>query len=114
MERIEYSNNYHNKKKKNSSGLKYLVIILVITLSFLIGAGVMYIYSYANPKIITKDRVISQNTVTEEAMEDAIDKSIQLNPVVVWLSPAFASFDMFSGYEERGKVFKEYVLSRIG
>ena len=74
MERIEYSNNYHNKKKKNSSGLKYLVIILVITLSFLIGAGVMYIYSYANPKIITKDRVISQNTVTEEAMEDAIDK----------------------------------------
>ena len=74
MERIEYSNNYQNKKHKKNNGIKYLVVILFIILSFLVGAGVMYLYSSINPKIITNDRIISQNTVTEEAMEDAIDK----------------------------------------
>lgn len=34
----------------------------------------MYVYSINNPTVVTKNRTISQTKVTEEAMEDAIDK----------------------------------------
>lgn len=52
------------------------------------------------------------NIIFENTIESAIDKAIELDPNVVLLSPACASFDMFNSYEHRGEVFKKYVLSK--
>jgi len=64
-----------------------------------------------NLKKIGFDNIIIEKSI-ENGLENAIDKAIALNPNVVLLSPACASFDMFKSYEERGKVFKEYALSK--
>jgi UDP-N-acetylmuramoylalanine--D-glutamate ligase len=49
------------------------------------------------------------NVVRASSMEDAVAKSMKNSEEgdMILLSPACASFDMFSSYDERGKVFKE-------
>ena len=46
-------------------------------------------------------------------MEDAVMAAYRLAkpPQVVLLSPACASFDMYDGFEERGRVFKRLVCN---
>jgi UDP-N-acetylmuramoylalanine--D-glutamate ligase len=49
------------------------------------------------------------NVVRASSMEDAVVKSMKNSEEgdMILLSPACASFDMFSSYDERGKAFKE-------
>lgn len=73
MEKIEFSNaEYIDKKnRKNNNPIKLIILIIF---AFLLGSGIMYYYNYKNPNIVTKKTMVSETKVTEEAMEDAIDK----------------------------------------
>ena len=45
----------------------------------------------------------------KESLEEAVKDTARLNVDNVLLSPATASFDMFSSYKERGDVFEKLV-----
>lgn len=50
--------------------------------------------------------------IIADTFTDGVDKAFESESEVILLSPACASYDMFTGYEERGRVFKEYALSK--
>lgn len=71
VEKVEVSNNIPPRKNDNN---KYLKLMLIILIAFAFGIGVMYLYMDINPRVVTKKRTISETKVTEESMEEAIDK----------------------------------------
>lgn len=73
MDKIEFDNSNKPNKENNNINAK-LKLALVILASFALGVGLMYWYSVKNPTVVTKNRTVSETKVTEEAMEDAIDK----------------------------------------
>ena len=55
------------------------------------------------------------NVYEVDTLKEAVDLGFSLskNGDAVLLSPACASFDMFSSYEERGKVFMKIVREKL-
>ncbi len=54
-----------------------------------------------------------KNIQIVQSMEEAVDLAATLGRGPVVLSPACASFDMFKDFEERGRVFKNLVRTRV-
>jgi UDP-N-acetylmuramoylalanine--D-glutamate ligase len=57
--------------------------------------------------------VAYRNVHRVNSLEDAVELGSSLKKGPVVLSPACASFDMFKDYEERGRVFKDIVRTRL-
>lgn len=50
--------------------------------------------------------------IIADSFTDGVDKAFETESEIILLSPACSSYDMFKGYEERGRVFKDYALSK--
>lgn len=74
MEKIETSEKVEHNNKRNGRKNNSIKVLLFILLAFLLGIAIMYWYMSNNPIVVTKSKTISETKVTEEAMEDAIDK----------------------------------------
>ena len=77
-EKIEVSENKEvaSKTQKSISKKRKSKKIhgILITIAFVLGLSIMYLYSKNNPTVITSKKTVSEIKVSEEAMEDAIDK----------------------------------------
>ena len=64
-----------------------------------------------NGKLVTSGGRVTGTTAVADTLEDAIRqcRALASEGWNVLLSPACASFDMFSDYEARGRIFKELV-----
>lgn len=63
-----------SKKRKSKKIHGILITIFVVLIAFVLGLSIMYLYSKNNPTVITSKKIVSEIKVSEEAMEDAIDK----------------------------------------
>ena len=52
-----------------------------------------------------------QDAYYEKTLKDAVNKAFEISEPgdIILLSPSTSSFDEFKGYEERGRIFKQYV-----
>ncbi len=72
------------------------------------------LYGEAKKKIAHKAQDLNYDSIIfADTLDEAVDMANSYSNVgdSVLLSPACSSFDMFSGYEERGRVYKEKVMS---
>ena len=58
-----------------------------------------------------KEDMHHQDAYYEETLKDAVNKAFEISEPgdIILLSPSTSSFDEFKGYEERGRIFKQYV-----
>lgn len=58
-----------------------------------------------------KEDMHHQDAYYEKTLKDAVNKAFEISEPgdIILLSPSTSSFDEFKGYEERGRIFKQYV-----
>ena len=74
---------------------------------------VRHCFSFGQTRDKFKDIFSHQTSV--ETMEQALEEALRIARPgdTILLSPACSSFDQFSNYEERGRIFKELVRQRL-
>ena len=130
--RIEFVREYNGVKVYNDSkatntdasiialkAFKQPVILLMGGFDKGLDLQEMSTYNSCIKKLVTfgaagkrfKEDMHHQDAYYEETLKDAINKAFEISEPgdIILLSPSTSSFDEFKGYEERGRIFKQYV-----